>query len=177
MEPTIATIRECLGTLVYGHDDDELQDVVVRLLRQRNMTLATAEWGTAGLLAQWLDGVPGAEGHYRGGLVAADDTVLQNVLDVPRDLLTGDSPDQGELARAMAVGCRRRFAADYALAVGRFPSPDEDVSPPPPVFVALASPESVDVKRFPHAGHPAILKTLCAKRSLNLLRLSLLGCE
>ena len=177
MEPTIAAIRECLGTLVYGQDDDELQDVVVRLLRQRNMTLATAEWGTAGLLAQWLDGVDGAEGPYRGGLVAADKSVLQNLLDVPDELFNGDPPDESELARAMALGCRRVFAADYSLAVGRFPPPDAVASPPPPVFVALAGPEGVDVKRFPHAGHPAILKTLCAKRSLNLVRLSLLGRE
>ncbi|NQU25712.1 MAG: CinA family protein [Candidatus Nealsonbacteria bacterium] len=80
-----------------------------------------------------------------------------------------------ELAPAMAVGCRRRFAADYGLAVGRFPSTESDASPPPRVFVALASPDGVEVKRFPHAGHPAILKTLCAKRALNLARLSLLG--
>ena len=54
MEPTVATIRQCLGTLVFGEEDDELQHAVVRLLRERGKTLATAECGTAGLVAEWL---------------------------------------------------------------------------------------------------------------------------
>ena len=52
--PVEATIRECLGTLVFGEGDDELQHAVVRLLRQRGKTFATAECGTAGLMAAWL---------------------------------------------------------------------------------------------------------------------------
>jgi len=173
MEPTIATIRECLGKLIYGQDDDELQDVVIRLLRQRGATLATVEWGTTGLVAQWLDGVAGAEGFYRGGLVTADESVLQSVLEVPAGLLIDDSAEDGELVRTMALGCRRRFAADYGLAIGRFPRPSADVASPPSVSIALAGPEGVDLKRFPHAGHPATLKTLCAKRAMNLVRLTL----
>ena len=54
MEPTAATIRQCLGSLVYGEEDDELEDAVVRLLAQRGQKLATVEMATAGTLAQWL---------------------------------------------------------------------------------------------------------------------------
>ena len=54
MEPTAATIRECLGSLVFGEEDDELEDAVVRLLAERGRTLATVEWGTRGLLANVL---------------------------------------------------------------------------------------------------------------------------
>ena len=69
MEPTVATIRQCLGTLVFGEEDDELQHAVVRLLRERGKTLATAECGTTGLVAQWLAGVEGSADVFRGGLV------------------------------------------------------------------------------------------------------------
>ena len=54
MEPTVRTIRESLGDLVFGEEDDELQDAVVRLLRQQNLTLAVDEWATEGLLGKWL---------------------------------------------------------------------------------------------------------------------------
>ena len=50
MEPTVATIRQCLGTLVFGEEDEQLQDAVVKLLRENQKTLATAECGTAGLI-------------------------------------------------------------------------------------------------------------------------------
>jgi nicotinamide-nucleotide amidase len=175
MEPTVATIRACLGNLVFGEDDDQLQDAVVRLLRQQERTLATAEWGTAGLVAQRLDGAAEAEGHYLGGLVAASETALKNLLDVQPELLGQHSTIGGEVARAMAVGCRARFGSDYALAVGRFPEFDPGAPEPKSACFALAGPEGVQVSRFPYAGHPATLKILCTKRALNMVRLAMLG--
>ncbi|MEM1304646.1 MAG: CinA family nicotinamide mononucleotide deamidase-related protein, partial [Planctomycetota bacterium] len=54
MAPTLATIRETAGDLVFGEEDDELQDVVVRLLAERGESLAVADAATGGLLAYWL---------------------------------------------------------------------------------------------------------------------------
>jgi nicotinamide-nucleotide amidase len=54
MQPTIETIHACLGDLIFGHEDDELQHVVVRLLRERKQTLAVSEWATGGLISHWL---------------------------------------------------------------------------------------------------------------------------
>ena len=54
MEPTVDVIRQALGTLVFGEGDDELEDVVVRLLAERGQTLAVAELATGGLVADWL---------------------------------------------------------------------------------------------------------------------------
>jgi len=179
MEPTIATIRECLGDLVFGEDDDELQDTVVRLLRRQNKTLATAEWGTVGLVAEALgsvaeaERVADAEGYYLGGLVAAGETALRSMLDVPSDLLVGHSPASGEVVAAMATGCREKFGADFSLAVGQMPQLDVPVDKRRPLHIALATPEGVTTKRFPCVGHPATLRIFCAKRAMNVLRLAL----
>ncbi len=174
MEPTVATIYRCLGRLVFGEDDDELQHAVGRLLRQQRKTLATAEWGTAGLVAQWLGTVAGAEQHYLGGVVAAARKTLANVLGLAPDALAECSPTSGEMARAMALGCRRRFAADYGLGVAGFPQRDPEEAQPKPTAFALATPGGVEIKEFPFAGHPATLKVFCAKRALNMVRLALL---
>ena len=174
IEPTVATIRNCLGSLVFGEGDDELQHAVVRLLRQKRKTLATAEWGTAGLVCDWLGDVPGREGGYLGGVVAADDNALRRVLDVPPERIARHSAVSAEVAQAMAVGCRERFGSDYGLAVSRFPEIDASAPAPKPMFGALAGERGVEVKRFPYAGHPATLKIFCAKRALNVARLALL---
>jgi nicotinamide-nucleotide amidase len=54
MQPTIDTIHQCLGDLIYGYEEDELADAVVRLLREQKKTLIVDEWATAGLISKWL---------------------------------------------------------------------------------------------------------------------------
>jgi nicotinamide-nucleotide amidase len=174
MEPTIETIRRCLGWLVFGEEDDELQDAVVRLLRQQGQTLATAEWGTAGLVAQWLGGAAEAQRCYRGGVVATDGIALPDLLGVKRESLAGCSSTGSQMAEAMALGCRQRFAADYGLGIPRFPDFDPEAPEPKQVAFALATPQGVQLKEFPLAGHPATLRVFCAKRALNMVRLALL---
>jgi competence/damage-inducible protein CinA-like protein len=54
MQPTIETIHQCLGDLIFGYEEDELEDVVVRLLREQKKTLIVDEWATGGLISHWF---------------------------------------------------------------------------------------------------------------------------
>ncbi len=80
--PTIATIREKLGELVFGEDDDELEYAVVRLLLAQNKTLATAESGSGGTIAHWLSEVPESAGRYLGGVVVRNHAALPQLLGI-----------------------------------------------------------------------------------------------
>jgi len=174
MEPTVAVIRKSLGSLIFGEDDDELQDVVVRLLRQKGQTLATAEWGTGGLVADWLGTAAEGEDYYLGGVVAVSDQALERTLAVPAALLARHSAASGQVAEAMADGCRRRLGADFALAVSRLPKSDPAAAKPKPFFLALASRQGVNVKPVTFAVHPAALRIYCAKQALNMVRLAMI---
>jgi nicotinamide-nucleotide amidase len=71
IEPVAALIRESLGDLVFGEEDDELEHVVMRLLAARQQTLAIAEWATAGKLGTWLRAIdPSSEVFLNGEIVA-----------------------------------------------------------------------------------------------------------
>jgi len=172
MEPTIQTIQECLGDLVFGHEDDELEDAVVRLLRQRSQTLAVCEWGTQGLISRWLQGVAGDDHPLQGATLLRRREVLGSFLgaDLPGSIRGND----GETARLMAESIRRQSAADYGLSVSALPREDDES---PQIFLGLAGPAGTDVKARPYSGHPDILLDLAAKQALNLLRLHLLGEE
>ncbi|HEV3339122.1 MAG TPA: CinA family nicotinamide mononucleotide deamidase-related protein [Pirellulales bacterium] len=177
MAPTEAVIHECLGSLVFGYEEDELADVVVRRLSERGATLATIEWGTGGLMAHWLGNVPGSAGVFRGGLVAGGPAGFGNLLEV-RNQQTRE--ECGEMAATLATACRERFGADFGLVVGTsLESESESESDPqaralPPVFLALSSCDGVTVRTAPFAAHPAIMRPLAAKQALNLLRLRLI---
>jgi nicotinamide-nucleotide amidase len=159
IEPTVATIRNCLGKLIFGEEEDELQHAIVRLLAERKQTLATVECGTGGMVADWFSEAAGQCGVYVGGEVVRDNV-----------------EPTSECIRRMAENCRMEFGADYALAIGPFPQPElTHEGAPPQVEVALANHGGVLARSTVFAGHPDILKQLTAKRALNYLRLHLLG--
>ena len=75
----------------------------------------------------------------------------------------------------MAAACRERTGADYALAIGPFPTDRTADGSPPRVVFAIASAAGLKHTTAPYAGHSAILKPLAAKRALDFLRLEILG--
>jgi nicotinamide-nucleotide amidase len=149
MQPTIDTIHACLGDLIFGYEDDELEHAVVRLLRERKKTLVVSEWGTCGLISQWLAETR-AEDGFRGGSVSTSARLW------------------GEPVSISGV--------DLELAVGPRPQADSPTTAPGNIVVVLVhNKNQVIRKEFPFAGHPDILRPRAAKQALNLLRLHLLG--
>lgn len=173
MTPTEATIRECLGALVFGDEEDELPDAVVKLLAERGKTLATVEWGTAGLVAHWLGEAAGGAEVFRAGLVVRDAQALKGLLGLGDEVSGRYGEVSGELTAAMALAARERSGCDYALAIGKFP-PLEAVAEATVYYFALASQEGAIIRSSPFAAHPAIWKPRAGKQALNLLRLQLL---
>src|SRR5262249_26995284 len=114
IEPVERTIRERLGEMVFGVEEEELQDAVVRLLADKGKTLAVAEGVTGGLVAERLTGVPGPSACFGGGLVAYDTRLKVELLGVPQQLLDDKGAVSAEVAEAMAVGCRTRLRTDLA---------------------------------------------------------------
>lgn len=168
MEPTAHEIRQCLGDLVFGEEDDELQHVVIRLLAERGQTLATTEIGTGGILHRWLrEAAPGGQG-YAGA--AAADTLLEPTA-------IGAEMSSGSQAEHLATGVRARFKSDFGLAIGAFPQGDDRAAEAPAYFYAQASENRVIVKSSTLASHSAIQNPRAAKLALNLLRLVLLERE
>jgi nicotinamide-nucleotide amidase len=172
IEPTVATIHECLGTLVFGEGEDELQHAVTRLLAQRRKTLAVVEWGTGGMVAQWLREVAGAENPLLAGLVVRDAAAAARLLDISPESLMGLAPCSRDVAEQLAAAGRRHLGADYTLAVSDFPS--DGAAPDACFHVAVATPDKLVTESPRFASHPSILTIRAAKQALDLLRRTLL---
>jgi nicotinamide-nucleotide amidase len=171
MEPTEATIRQCLGDLIFGEDEDELQHAVVRQLTEQGQTLATAECGSGGLLASWLSEADPACAVYRGGSVVPDPSRLARMLATPRGEASATNLAPADLVRRLAATCRDDYQADYGLALGPFPRSDSATSEPGHVHYALAGPQGTITRTTLFAGHPDILRARTVKAALNFLRL------
>lgn len=184
IEPVLKTIRDCLGLLVFGEGDDELQHAVVHLLLEKRQTLTVVEGATGGLVSQWLSDVPGAEKCFHGGLVV---TSAQNAGPVfrmeiaSRGFITGED-ESSPFAFMAAQMPRGPASSDWTLLVS---------DPPDGVFddaaVAAPSPKeakegltihlfnhhtgNIKTKNVPYGFSPALRKIYFAKQALNFLRL------
>jgi nicotinamide-nucleotide amidase len=167
MQPTIDTIHQCLGDLIFGYEDDELPDAVARNLLSRGETLAVVEWGTGGRISEWFSECPAAAGVFEGALVVHNHVALESVLPVPPDAWMEPGFRNAPFTQELARSGHERFGTDWVLAVGPFPNEgDADRT----VFLGLANNGGVATKAVTHAGHPAIIKDRTAKQALDWLR-------
>ena len=160
MEPTVETIHRCLGNLVFGEGDDELEHVVMGMLGAREASLSVCEWGTGGVVARWLSDAD-ERGQFRSGLVLPSRQAITSVLgsNAPRD-------ETASLVNWMAVTLRERSGSDYALAVGPLPRDVENER----VHIALAGPNFVCQTDHGYGGHPDIRLERAAKQALDFAR-------
>jgi nicotinamide-nucleotide amidase len=175
--PVEQAIVARLGSLVFGFDNEELQDVVIRLLIQRKLTVATAESLTAGLVCHRLGQVAGASATLLGGVVAYDNRIKTELLGVPEDLLKAHGAVSPQVAEAMAAGCRARFGADLAVSTTGIAGPT-GATPTKPVglvYTGLAWAGGVCSQMFNWSGTRHEIQSRSAKLALNRLRLHLLS--
>lgn len=138
-----SVIADRLGDVVFGVDDESMEQAVASALAARRFSLAVAESLTGGLVAARLVDVPGASTWFRGGVVAYDSSVKHDLLGVPE----GPVVSAGAAA-AMAEGVRRVLGADVGLGITGVAGPTEQEGRPPgTVHVGLALPGAEPLTR------------------------------
>ena len=121
-----ARVREIIGDIVFGTDDDTMESVVLQHLRDRGMTLGLAESLTGGLIASRLTSHAGCSDVFRGAVVPYHRDLKQSVLGAP------DVPAVSEeMVIAMAEGVCEMLGCDVGLAVSGVagPDPHEGIDP------------------------------------------------
>ncbi len=169
-------IRKALGELVFGTDDETLQQATARLLLERRLTLATAESCTGGLVTGMLVETPGVSASLLGGIVAYSDELKVVELGVRRKLLEKKGAVSPEVAQAMARGARERLGADIGMGITGIAGP-EGGTPAKPVglvYIALADRESYRTRECRFRGSRNEVRTRAVHTALNMLRLYLL---
>ena len=162
-------IEDTLGDIVFGVDDEAMEDAIAQRLVRRGATLAVAESVTGGLIASRLVNVAGASAWFRGGVVSYASQVKFDLLGVtPGPVVTP------EAAEAMARGVRTLLGADIGLSVTGVAGPDEqDGHRPGTVFVGVALGDEVthDALRLP--GDRPRIRSYSAISALDVLRRAL----
>jgi nicotinamide-nucleotide amidase len=170
-----AIVRGRLDPDIFGTGDDELEDVVIRLLTERKQTLALAESCTGGCIAHRLTNVPGASAVLRAGLVTYSNEAKQQFLGVKAETLDRHGAVSEAVAQEMAEGARQSNRTDYAIAVTGIAGPSGGTPDKPvgTVFIALASRSPTAVRKMFNPWDRRTFKEVTAQQALNQLRLLL----
>ena len=172
-----AIIRRELGARIFSDNGETLETVVVRLLKQRKETLASAESCTGGLIANKITNVSGASEVFLAGYVTYANSAKSDVLNVDSELIDKHGAVSEAVARAMAEGARRRAASTHGVATTGIAGPTggSDEKPIGTVYIALASENSgTIVKKFRFPTDRETFKQLAAQAALDLLRRKIL---
>lgn len=146
---------------------------LIRTLTDRDLTIATAESLTGGLLAAALVDVPGASVVFRGGIVVYATPVKSTLLGVDRDLLAERGPVDPEVARQMADGVRRACAVDgrptdLGIATTGVAGPDsQDGHPPGTVYIGVAMGDDVQSTTLELAGDRAEIRSATVSAAID----------
>lgn len=172
-----AIIRRELGASIFSDNDESLESVVVRLLKKRKETLATAESCTGGLIVNMITNVSGASEVFLAGYVTYANSAKSDVLNVDAKLIEKHGAVSEVVARAMVEGARTRAGSTYGLATTGIAGPmgGSDEKPVGTVYIALASGDSkIVVKKFLFQTDRETFKQLATQTALDLLRRRLL---
>jgi nicotinamide-nucleotide amidase len=164
-----ALIEENLGDIIFGVDDETMEDVVAAQLLERSLTLAVAESVTGGLIASRLVGVAGASQWFRGGVVSYASEVKFDLLGVPVGPVVS-----ADAAEVMASGVRTLLKADIGLSVTGVAGPEEqDGQPPGTVFVGLSLGDTIQHAALRLPGDRPRVRAYSAISALDVLRRAL----
>jgi nicotinamide-nucleotide amidase len=173
LEDTIADNVKSLDAIIHDiivgfEEEDTIEVVLGRILKEKQLTVATAESCTGGKIAQLFASVPGASAYFKGSVVCYATEVKMNVLGISKDLIAQYSVVSKEVASAMALSVQKIMQTDYAIATtgNAGPTKGDADAELGTVCIALATPNGLIVEEF-NFGQPrekvidrAVIKSL-----------------
>lgn len=144
MQKKVEELRELVSDIYYGEESEGgLEARLGNRLKERGLSLATAESFTGGQIARQIISTPGASAYFKGSVVAYATEAKIRVLEVPTELVEHYSVVSEEVAVAMAKNIRAMMQSDFAIATTGNAGPEKGDSEEEvgQVFIAISGPE------------------------------------
>ena len=148
MDKAVAGLYELAADYIVGADAESVAEVAARVMKERGLSLSTAESCTGGRIASLLTAMAGASDYFKGGVVAYSNEVKESVLGVRRETLEQHGAVSEETVRQMAEGVRRLTGSDYAVATTGVAGPGGGTAEKPvgTVWIGIASAHGTEAK-------------------------------
>jgi len=124
VEAQAAVLAGVIPEIIFGRENETLEQVVGRMLQARGLQFGTAESCTGGYVAHLMTTVPGSSAYFRGAVVAYSNDLKMQLLGVPEQTLLEQGAVSEGAVRAMAIGALDALGVDVALSISGIAGPD-----------------------------------------------------
>jgi len=173
----LARLEALFGDHIIGRGDATLAGVLLDLLRERDLTVTTAESCTGGAIAAALTRIPGSSAGFEAGYVTYSNAIKARTLGVREESLAARGAVSEAVVREMAEGALERSGADLAVSVSGVAGPDGGTPAKPvgTVWLAWGDRERLDTVCLHWPVERTLFQTMVSALALDLLRRRLLG--
>ena len=176
IDAEVLKLQSLIPDYIFGYDDETLEMIVGRILKEKQCTLATAESCTGGVIAHMITSVPGSSVYFKGSVVAYANEIKENILGVSPESLEKYGAVSKQVVTEMAISIKAKFDVDYAIATSGIAGPDGGTQEKPvgTIWIAIATPNEVLANQylFGDSRERNIRRT--ALQGLNMLRKKLI---
>ncbi|MCK9421809.1 MAG: competence/damage-inducible protein A [Bacteroidales bacterium] len=150
VDSAIAELEPIISEYIFGYDEETLEEIIGRLLREKGNSLATAESCTGGYIAHLITSIPGSSDYFKGSIVAYSNEIKENLLFVSPEILAKFGAVSEETVEEMAVSAQTQFNADYIIATSGIAGPSGGTTEKPvgTTWIAIAAQEEVFARKF-----------------------------
>lgn len=124
LEKLTGQLKALVQPYLLDDTDRPLESLLASLLKEKSLTLSTAESCTGGNIAHLITRHPGASEYYLGSVVSYSNEAKHNILGVSQDTLHRHGAVSQEVVEEMAAGSIRQFRTNCAIAVSGIAGPD-----------------------------------------------------
>jgi nicotinamide-nucleotide amidase len=165
-------LRQILGRLVYGIDDETLGQVIGNKLTKQGKTVALAESCTGGLIAKLITDIAGASDYFKQSWVTYSNDAKITQLSVAAELIEKYGAVSPQVAETMAKGAKNKAKSDYAIGITGIAGPTgaSEQKPVGLVYISVASYKNCITEKFIFSHDRSFVRLRAAQTALNLLR-------
>ena len=155
-----------------GYEDKPIEKTVGEMLKEKKATVSTAESCTGGTIAQLLTSVPGSSDYFKGSVVAYSNSIKEDILGVPGEIIESGGAVSEAVVREMATHIRDLYRTDYSIAVSGIAGPTGGTEDKPvgTTWIAVASSGQVLAEQYTFGDNRSRNIRKASLTALNLLR-------
>lgn len=172
-------IRNKVGRFVFAKGEETLEEVVGRLLKERELSISIAESCTGGNIANLLTNISGSSDYFERGVVSYSNGSKVEMLQVDEDVIQKHGAVSPEVAEQMARGIKSISCTDLGLSVTGIlgPTGATEGKPIGLVYISLCDNKSCIVKKFLFGEDRLLNKQRATQAALDMIRKHILGIQ